>query len=361
MPPKKKNDDWDIQAIVIPISSTQDDIDRITEEFLHKKKVFKRITKNSIRLRNIAKQKFQKGSFKTKIIDDEISLVMGKLKPEFKHLKGGGVFDFVKSGFNKAKEGISNFILGDTFRRDLENYSKGSQSTLEKYGNMPILSLYVCRRPIPKMVDIGLNAMSLGKFNQFKKDNGFNEFYHLFLIANVGVKNILIEKNEVINITDNFKEDAKEKLQVNLNGKKITLFDLINNGRKMAGNNVVWFGYNASQNNCQSFVKYILEANGLMTPEIKNFAYQEIGNMGKYVPSTVLNIAKKITDTAGVFSKLLGRGKDDKVKRLLALEMLENGVKVNPKHKRIIKFENYKFTPSEIYDEMENIKALANL
>ena len=53
------------------------------------KKKYYRETKNFYRFRNISKQKFKPKTYYSKKLNDDIILVFGELKDEWKHLKGG--------------------------------------------------------------------------------------------------------------------------------------------------------------------------------------------------------------------------------------------------------------------------------
>ena len=90
------------------------------QEFIKdKKKKYYRETSTSFRFRNISKQKFKPKTFRTKKINENISLIFGELKPEFASLKGTGLMDNVLTGFlapklasfyNKGFEEIKNPI-----------------------------------------------------------------------------------------------------------------------------------------------------------------------------------------------------------------------------------------------------------
>lgn len=363
-----ENDKYGLHAILIPHDSTPEHVNDICEKFLgNKKRIYKRLTKNKIRIRNIPKTKFEKKSFKSKPLNDGTTLVYGRLKPEYEHLQGKGIFDSIKNiankGINLVKDVSSkakDIVTGDLFRRDLKNYTNESQKTLEKYGNRVIQALTICRRPIPAGVKVMMNVMSLGKFDKLQKQAGYDDLYHLYLVADVGSAKIIIEKNERINISDNFSESSNtQRMPVNLNGQQITLDQFILNGQKMVSDNVEWFGYDSLTRNCQYFIRWLLLGNNLLTPENEKFTFQDkVKEWTKELPSYVGNIAKFATDTAGVVSKLLGRGRDERAKRLLALECLENDISINPKHKKMIKLGDHKFSPKDIYDEMQKIRML---
>jgi hypothetical protein len=81
------------------------------------------------------------------------------------------------------------------------------QPTFEKYKNYKILSAQIRREPILAFVDKFINLISFGKFNQAKKDLGYDKMFHLSLILQLenGPK-LLVEKNERINMTTSFKD-----------------------------------------------------------------------------------------------------------------------------------------------------------
>lgn len=338
-----------LQAVVIPKGKLNlDEAKKKAQDIIKdKKKKFVRITDQSFRFRNIPKQKFIKGSFKTKKLNDGTLLILGELKPEFVHLMGSGIFDFAKNSLDK---------FSNVFRRDLSNYTNESRKTIDDYGNRVIGSLIIQRHEIPKFVGTVLNTLSFGKFNTLKHDAGYDKLYHLYLLADVGDKKIIIEKNERINVNPNYREQPDtERMPVDLKGMKITLAELLDKTRKIFPDDVEYFGYDALQNNCQIFIRNILLANGLLTPQYDRFIYQDqIGKMGNELPSYVTKIAKFATDTGGVINKLLGRGKKENILRLLASEFVIEGCRPKSSRKSYT-INDQKITTKEINDEIDMI------
>ena len=96
---------YELHAVIINKRVPLEESKRISRDFIKGNRYYFRETTNSRRFRNIPKTKFINKSFRTKKVNNDISLVYGELKPEFSHLKGSG---FLSNIFNKAKQTISN-------------------------------------------------------------------------------------------------------------------------------------------------------------------------------------------------------------------------------------------------------------
>lgn len=72
---------YELHAIIINKLVPLDKAKKIAQDIIKdKNKTFMRETKDSYRFRNLAKTKFIESTFRTKIINPNISLVFGKLK-----------------------------------------------------------------------------------------------------------------------------------------------------------------------------------------------------------------------------------------------------------------------------------------
>lgn len=69
-----------IHAVVIPKSIPLEKAKKLASNFIPENKKFYRETTESYRFRNIPKQKFEPKSFRSKVINDEITLIFGNLK-----------------------------------------------------------------------------------------------------------------------------------------------------------------------------------------------------------------------------------------------------------------------------------------
>jgi hypothetical protein len=271
------------------------------------KKSFYRETKNTYRFRNIPKQKFDKTTFRTKKIRGQpISIVFGQLLPEYEYLadkeqlKGSGIFDIIKKGITRVK---------DVFNPS-SKYNNISTETLKKYGNTIIKSLTVYRTPIQETINIALNLFTLGQWEKAKKKYGYDKLFHLALVADIGGKNIIIEKNEVVNISTEYKVDTlTETYPVSLGGQKITIFDLLEKTRNTIGDKQ-FFTYDALYNNCQDFLINILKTWGLNSKNVIEFIKQPIGQLISELPPYTHTLTKLITDTGAIFSRIIGKGNE---------------------------------------------------
>ena len=306
------NDKLALHAIIIKKIIPIEEAKEIAQEFINdKKKHFYRETVKSYRFRNIPKTHFMPKCYKTKKINKNVSIIIGKLKPEHEHLEGSGLFDFIKKTGSNIKSAVSNTInkVSNIFKPRLDSYNNTSRKTIEQYGNLPINSLMICRTPIMKVLDKALNFLSLGKFSELKKKYGFDELYHLQLVANVGDKNIVLEKNEVINVNTSFKNDSKTQTQqIRINPPPLTINEILEKGRERVGDHL-WFSYDAFKNNCQYFIKYCLEGVNLYDESAKNFLFQDIEELAKEMPQYVKTTANALTTTGAITNKLMGKAK----------------------------------------------------
>jgi hypothetical protein len=294
-----------LHAVIVKKPVELDEAREVAQHFINDpKKKFVRETASSFRFRNIPKGHFIAKSYRTKKINKQVSIVIGHLKPEHEHLEGSGLGDFFKKIGQKVKS---------VFTPRLDSYNNQTRKSLEQYGNMPVKRLTIYRTPIMKILDKVLNLVSFGKFSELKKKYGFDQLYHLALIADVGNKNLVIEKNEVINVSTSYSTSSKtEKQDIPLDGKEFTINEMFEVGRKTVGDKK-WFLYDPFTNNCQFFIKYCLEAVSLYgTPE-KNFLFQDLAELTKELPSLTKKIAKGVTDVGAVVNKL--RGKGNKMKK----------------------------------------------
>jgi hypothetical protein len=190
------------------------------------------------------------------------------------------------------------------------------QPTFEKYKNFRILSAQLRREPILAFVDKFINLISFGKFNQAKKDLGYDKMFHLSLILQLenGPK-LLVEKNERINMTTSFKDGPQVQYSppqgvLTIPGNP-TLGEFYDKTLKAVGEHQ-FFTYNAFQQNCQAFIADLLRSNGALTPEAQTFVMQDAQTVIKQLPFYVSKIAQFATDTAGRVRQFFGFGSSKK-------------------------------------------------
>ncbi len=225
------------------------------------------------------------------------NMVLGRLKPEYKHLEGEGLFDFLKDKFNAVK---------DYLRPRNDSYNNKSRKTLEEFGNDPIESIELVRTPIKSMLNTALNVISLGRWDLLKSKYAFDKLFHLGMVVRLGSKNILVEKNEVINISAGYNVDSEAEVLPIPTPQGLTLNSMLDKTKSRIGNDN-FFLYDAfGSRNCQNFIRDILDANGLLTHRIRDWLFQDVSELAQELPGYVPQVAKAVTDVAATANKIMG-------------------------------------------------------
>lgn len=331
-----KDEKWALHAIIINKRIPLDQAKETAQNFIkNEDKKFYRIAKNTYRFRNYPKQNFNK--FRTVKINPDISTVYGRLKKDKEHLQGGFITDLI--------ENVKSFF---SIRYDFNNISK---KVLETYGNNKIKSLEIYRTPISNLLSGAINLLSLGKFEMLKNIYGYDKLFHIAIVATMepDYRKIIIEKNEVINISYNYNTtEFTEVYPVDLLGKKISLEQLVYEPIDKVGK-TIYFSYDPFNNeldgtNCQGYIRLLLKTQGLYNDKINAFLFQPLENIYARLPKFVQKLSRFTTDVAAWVNKILGRGigmtddeivnysynmihnmlQDDKYKKLLVDLMKQN-------------------------------------
>ena len=138
-----------------------------------------------------------------------------------------------------------------------------------------------------------------------------DKMYHLRLLVSFDDGAVIIEKNEVIIISDNTKQNAAtERLDIDMNGLIITLEELTEKTRLKVGDSL-YYRYDAFKNNCQFFIRYLLESVNLYSKQASDFLFQDVSDLIKHLPSYVKKISNVATKTGAYFNKVTGQGYND--------------------------------------------------
>jgi hypothetical protein len=199
------------------------------------------------------------------------------------------------------------------------------QTVLNTIGNNPISSIQIKRFPVADFIEKFFQLITAGQWGQVKQKYGYDNFYHLALVlyyksgetvqmkinrfvAEDGFEppapsqtRFTIEKLELINIQRSTSIKPNTDYQdVPLNGRTITLNEMINRTRTLMGDEK-FFTYDAFTNNCQVFVKSLLQSVGLLTPSAMSFLFQPVDKLIKELPSYTPQVARFVTDLGGLF------------------------------------------------------------
>lgn len=208
-------------------------------------------------------------------------------------------------------KGIISYLSKKILKPKHDSYTNITTKTLETYGNVPIVHMEIYRTPLHNMLLKAINFISLGKFGEMQKKLGYDNFFHLALVVTLDQnKKIIIQKLDVIEVSTNFK--TKDNTEVEIvstynKDRKLTINQMFENARKVVPSNL-WFGYDGLRNNCQFFIKYLLENSGLYGQKEKEFVFQNIEELVKEMPEYVSDTMNFVTDAAATFTNLTGKG-----------------------------------------------------
>lgn len=175
---------------------------------------------------------------------------------------------------------------------------------LEAHGGEEITSLAIGRVPIEKAINIAMEALSLGEFSKAKEMNGYDYYFHLFLVVNDKYR---LEKNQTVNVINPYSRVAKEdRYDVSLSGLKgKTIAEFIENGVQRMGANDYWQNYDGLVMNCQNWVSQNLKANGVDSAGAEDFYYQDTKHLQAVIRPGVKDAVKEVTNLASAVDKLL--------------------------------------------------------
>lgn len=213
-------------------------------------------------------------------------------------------FGAVRSVLSKAAN-----VIGRPIRN---NYPPAARHLLAKYAKAEVDNIIIRREPIASLINTALNFISLGKWNEVRGKLNFDKLFHLSMVVQLRNPNayLVVEKNEVINISDKFKMrgDRMEYITVPV-PCCVNFWDFMRKAQEAKGD--AFFQYDAFNNNCQIFIDGILTANGVNTPEVQKFVLQDVTNLLSELPEYIQPFARLTTNIAGVADTILqGQGAD---------------------------------------------------
>ena len=190
--------------------------------------------------------------------------------------------------------------LKDFFGDIKKEYNNVSKKTMSDYGDIPIESMEVVRQSFFNPAQKVLKAIT-----------SYDKLYHLSLVCKVKVKNafkqITIEKQQQVNVRPKVgKDDDSENIDVPLNGKQITINELLNNTLKQIGTHD-FFTYDAIKLNCQDFLLALLRCNDLGNDNDRDFIKQDVSHLED--KTALRKGVNFVTDLGARFNQLIGTGK----------------------------------------------------
>ncbi len=189
-----------------------------------------------------------------------------------------GIFIFIAVSYILIKYLRIDLIFYHMFFCD---YNKQSTELLKKYGDYKITKIYLARKTFNKKLTLFLNILTLSAYNKLIKDSYENMPFHSYFIFELKkdkeVKLLLLEKNNRVNICDNFIVYNNQEIR-NIRIKKeeqCTLDDILNKTLERIGHEK-FFNWSLYENNCQDFTKEILITLGKFNEKTKRHINKSI-------------------------------------------------------------------------------------
>ena len=204
-------------------------------------------------------------------------------------IEGDGLFsDTINHIAKKTKEIAHKVVYG---RNDLSPKVMG---ILGRVGDAIITGITIGRTELHALLTGAIKTIS---------STPYDKLYHLFLILKTDRGNILLEKNEVINMDINkFPRNAQTMPIINVPAG-LTINQLLQNTERRMGKSK-FLSYSAYDNNCQNFILSVLQANGIN--EGADFVKQNTESIFKN--DDVRKFANTVTDVAGRANVLIQGG-----------------------------------------------------
>lgn len=310
---------WALHAVIIKRTVPKEEALKHAEHIIKKKDFKATETKLTYRFRALPKTKFVK-KFRSKKINKDITLVFGELLPQYAKLSGKGFFDFFKKGYDYLKEKVGQVAdtASEVFKPRLDGYDNKTTDMLRMVGDKTITKLQIYKAPLKEAFNTALDLISLGKWSKAKKKFGFDTFFHLGLLATLDDgQTYIVEKLDRPSVSQDFNlnDAGVELLDVPLQGRELTINKMLEDARKAVGDKK-FFEYDSFRNNCQFFVRMLLDNQGLYTEKEKNFFFQDISQMVDELPDYVQKFQRLATDTTATIGKLRGEGEDEQIEEL---------------------------------------------
>ena len=229
-------------------------------------------------------------------------------------ISGKGWRDVLSRALEGAKKIGKHIIDKITSTKPRNGWSPSIRSILGKYGNSKITNIKVYRSPIKSFIHTALNWLSLGTFERNLRDAGYDQAMHLFLTITLQDGTVIrFDKNHVIEAKVVHADNTHNAEVKTVGHKNIPLNEFLNKGIDHAGQR--YFHYNSRSSNCQIWIIDNLQANGLLTPDIKTWVLQDVDRIYKNL-GLLETINQKITDTGAQLDTMVyGEGKRKKKKK----------------------------------------------
>lgn len=177
---------------------------------------------------------------------------------------------YVSKKFQQIKEKGPLYFL--SFRPKLV------QALLQKYGDNRVVRVEVGRNPItPAFTKLAKRVLNAGEV--MKKYN-YDQLFHLFMMFTLdNGKTYRIEKNATVNV-GTIPQEISSRIGPFEVKNPIKVREWISKAENTYGSKDDFYKYSFHVHNCQKFVRHLLRALDISSPEIDNFVVQHTESIG---------------------------------------------------------------------------------
>ena len=191
-------------------------------------------------------------------------------------------------GLGQLKHSINNMSL------ETATMPPNVKDILNRRGDAIVNSIRIGRTPVQSAIQGILKTLSTVPYDNL---------FHLFMIFKTSKGDILFEKNARINASTTIPKSEDWYDITSVPNK--TLNDYIQTAKKAMGPK--FFPYHPNTNNCQDFIKGVLESNGINDQNAINFVKQDTSMIFKN-KGWLSNMAKQVTDLGGYADVIMQGG-----------------------------------------------------
>ena len=218
-------------------------------------------------------------------------------------------------GLGQMKHSMNNLFL------ETATMPPNVKDILNRRGDAIVNSIKIGRTPVQSAIQGILKTLSTVNYDQL---------FHLFMVFKTSKGEILFEKNARINASTTI---PKSEDWYDLNDvPHLTFNDYVQNTKKYMKEKFI--PYHPSTNNCQDFIKSVLEANGIRDQNVYSFVKQDTSVIFKN-KGWLSGMAKQVTDLGGYADVILQGGS---ISKRLSNELTNGELSQLVKHYKIKKY-----------------------
>lgn len=200
-----------------------------------------------------------------------------------------------------------------------EGLSSSSQYVFNQVRGRQMLNIRIFRTPLAKSVGTALSTLSVGQWQRFMAQRGYDKTFHLGIYFEINDdfgrrQGVVAEKNDVVEVRlksiDSFEYNT-QMLIVPRPTQGMT-FDKMYNASLAKMGAGRFYSYNFRDNNCQVWVENMLGNVGMLSEEARRFVMQPVDDIAaKALVPWAEGAIHWATDRAARFRSLTGRGLDE--------------------------------------------------